>query len=627
MDLTRSPTVQVLGVLGVVISAASALSFDWHIGAGALAVTTLVGAVGFTREHGRALNELVQFKPVGIGQVDAVRCGVDKTAPWILEKSDARDGQHLLQFVSRAEARAVGRRLARAVANEASVVVALIGEAKAGKTRCMFEAVRARIPEAVVFAPKDLQALRVILASRRFRSPRHWSVLWLDDLENYMDLATGRGVDDALLDELLGLPRVVVAITAEADWDLEHLNDAPILGRLIPGHGHDGQVIVSVLGQALADEVGAEGLGAACVAGPSLLKVHTSARFHRQQAVPEGQIVVECLIAAAQLSMGSLAREELLSVYRQTETVHGSEGGFDRGLRWATTALYGEIALVLGDDEGYRVYSYVAGNAVPIGEYREHAERALAATIPVNDLLERAARASEAYNQLERALRFYELALQRIDDEALQAATIGDLGIVQYELGRFEDALATLQRALAIKEHVYGPDHHEVAVTLTNLGIVQYELGRLEDALATLQRALAIKEHVYGPDHHQVASTLGNLGIVQQELGRLEDALATQQRALAIKEHVYGPDHHQVASTLGNLGIVQRELGRAVDAEVSFRRELSICQDHLPEDHPHTRRARLRLAQLVAARGEVLLNIPNDDHLLPTDRDDREIDA
>jgi Tfp pilus assembly protein PilF len=132
---------------------------------------------------------------------------------------------------------------------------------------------------------------------------------------------------------------------------------------------------------------------------------------------------------------------------------------------------------------------------------------------------------------------------------------------------------------------------------------------------------------VYGPDHHQVASTLGNLGIVQQELGRLEDALATQQRALAIKEHVYGPDHHQVASTLGNLGIVQRELGRAVDAEVSFRRELSICQDHLPEDHPHTRRARLRLAQLVAARGEVLLNIPNDDHLLPTDRDDREIDA
>ncbi len=104
MDLTRSPTVQVLRVLGVVISAASAVSLGWQIGVGALAVTTLVGVVGFAREHARALNELVLFKPVSVDQVDAIRCGVDKTAPWMLEKSDARDGQHLLSFVSRAGA-------------------------------------------------------------------------------------------------------------------------------------------------------------------------------------------------------------------------------------------------------------------------------------------------------------------------------------------------------------------------------------------------------------------------------------------------------------------------------------------------------------------------------------------
>jgi len=30
----------------------------------------------------------------------------------------------------------------------------------------------------------------------------------------------------------------------------------------------------------------------------------------------------------------------------------------------------------------------------------------------------------------------------------------------------------------------------------------------LQDALASQQRALAIKEGVYGPDHHQVAATL-----------------------------------------------------------------------------------------------------------------------
>ncbi len=48
------------------------------------------------------------------------------------------------------------------------------------------------------------------------------------------------------------------------------------------------------------------------------------------------------------------------------------------------------------------------------------------------------------------------------------------------------------------------------------------------------QRASAIKEAAYGPDHPEVARTLGNLGTVQRELGDLADARATLQRALAI---------------------------------------------------------------------------------------------
>ncbi|WP_460504235.1 FxSxx-COOH system tetratricopeptide repeat protein, partial [Catellatospora paridis] len=67
------------------------------------------------------------------------------------------------------------------------------------------------------------------------------------------------------------------------------------------------------------------------------------------------------------------------------------------------------------------------------------------------------------------------------------------------------------------------------ANALGTLGSYLYGRAEYASARTTLQRALAIKEAVYGPDHPQVATTLGNLGVVEQQLGELATARATQQ--------------------------------------------------------------------------------------------------
>ncbi|MGH8732270.1 MAG: tetratricopeptide repeat protein, partial [Burkholderiales bacterium] len=512
MDLNRSQTLAVLGVLGALMGAAGFVTVGPWLGAGAVGVVVCVLVVGLWRERDAGLLELLRFEPAKLGELDALMCGVDSTAPWLLELTDARDGEHLLRFVPTAPARKIARQLADAVGAQRSVVVALLGEAKTGKTRCMFETLRAQLPErTVLIAPLGTpEAARAVAGHRRLRSPgrKRWTVLWLDDLEHYVALTGGRpGVDDQLLDELLTRPRLVIAITAGARHKLARLRDTGTLDRLIPGDDPAGQQIIRVLGPRLAERIGVEGLGAACVGGPALLDIHRSEchpNFDNGKPVAEGLIVVECLIAAAELRLGPLTRGQLLDVYRQTLTGHGSEESFDRALRWAQTPLHGEIALALADEHGYRAYSYIVQNAAPIGEYRQRAERALAATIEIDMLVELADEAKDAY-ALKRALRLYGLAISRIDDDAQLAAVLGSQGLVQSALGLFDDALASLQCALAIEERVYGPDHHEVAITLGNLGSVQLVLGRLEDALVSQQRALAIEERVYGPDHHEVA--------------------------------------------------------------------------------------------------------------------------
>jgi tetratricopeptide (TPR) repeat protein len=166
------------------------------------------------------------------------------------------------------------------------------------------------------------------------------------------------------------------------------------------------------------------------------------------------------------------------------------------------------------------------------------------------------------------------------------ARTLTRLGNVQQQLGEFPAARDTQQRALAIKEAAYGPDHPEVAVTLGNLGIVQHMLGESPAARASLEHVLAIYEAVYGSEHPEVAVTLGNLGNIQQELGEFPAARASQERALAIKLAVYGSEHPEVARTLTNLGIVQHMLGESPAARASLERALAIKEAVYGSEHP-----------------------------------------
>jgi Tfp pilus assembly protein PilF len=185
------------------------------------------------------------------------------------------------------------------------------------------------------------------------------------------------------------------------------------------------------------------------------------------------------------------------------------------------------------------------------------------------------------------------------------ARALGGLGNVQRELGELESARVTLQRALAIDEAVFGPEDPHVAGTLTNLGIVQLLLGELEAARLTLKRALTIHEAVHGPEHADVACTLGNLGIVQRQLGRFEEARSSQQRVLAIEEAVHGPEHPEVARTLNNLGLVQVKLGELGPARLTLQRALAINEAVHGPEHPEVARTLNNLGIMQQQRGEL----------------------
>jgi tetratricopeptide (TPR) repeat protein len=183
-------------------------------------------------------------------------------------------------------------------------------------------------------------------------------------------------------------------------------------------------------------------------------------------------------------------------------------------------------------------------------------------------------------------------------DHPTVAIRVNNLGGVLKNLGDLAGAQVAFERALAIDEAAFGPDHPKVAIRVNNLGNVLKDLGDLAGARAAIERALAIDETALGPDHLNVARDVNNLGTVLQDLGDLAGAKAAFERALAIGEAALGPDHPTVAIRVNNLGRVLQDLGDLAGAKAAFERALAIFEKAIGPDHASTATVRENLESL-----------------------------
>jgi len=220
-----------------------------------------------------------------------------------------------------------------------------------------------------------------------------------------------------------------------------------------------------------------------------------------------------------------------------------------------------------------------------------HAEDRRVELGPVGWLLDMAGRYLRIRGEPGEARPLAERALA-IDEQAYGpnhptvATVLDNLAMVLRDLGRPGEARPLFERALAITEQAYGPNHPQVAAVLNNLAMVLRDLGRPGEARPRFERALAITEQAYGPNHPEVATNLNNLAAVLRDLGRPGEARPLAERALAITEQAYGPNHPQVATNLNNLAAVLRDLGRPGEARPLFERALAITEQAYGPNHP-----------------------------------------
>ncbi len=195
------------------------------------------------------------------------------------------------------------------------------------------------------------------------------------------------------------------------------------------------------------------------------------------------------------------------------------------------------------------------------------------------------AKYDEAELLMRRALKIDEVSLG--SDHLMVARDLNNLAVLLGEMYRLDEAEPMYRRALKIYETSFGPDHHEVARNLNNLALVLYRTKRFDEAERIFRRTLAIYETSFGPDHPKVALHLNNLAKLLQAMKRLDEAELMYRRAIKICEGPLGPDQFTLAGTLNNLAWLLKVTDRLDESESLCRRALKIYETSFGPDHPH----------------------------------------
>jgi tetratricopeptide (TPR) repeat protein len=164
-------------------------------------------------------------------------------------------------------------------------------------------------------------------------------------------------------------------------------------------------------------------------------------------------------------------------------------------------------------------------------------------------------------------------AAEMLEDRKRIAGWIHNLGMLDYNMGKYDEALKLYQQSLNISQEL--GDKRGVARSLHQLGMLAQATGEYDEARKLCQQSLKIKQEL--GDKSGVASSLHQLGRLAQATGEYDEARKLYQQSLKILQEL--GDKRDISKLLHNLGILAQDAGQYDEAHKLCQQSLKIKQE------------------------------------------------
>lgn len=249
---------------------------------------------------------------------------------------------------------------------------------------------------------------------------------------------------------------------------------------------------------------------------------------------------------------------------------------------------------------------------ITVREVLDRAAEGISGALPGRPLVEAAVRRTigrsylglglyeQALAQLEAALAIRTRCLDGDAPEVL--ASLSDVATALQNLSRLDEAQTQFERALDLHTQVYGEMHVETLAARNNLGLLLVLRGRYAEAEPHFRAALAGHERVSGPESLETLDALSNLAALLEYQGRLDEAEPLARASLDARRRAFGPRHPGTLVAINNLGTLLAAADRLDEAEPLYKEGLELSRQVLGAEHPETLISMANMAGLLRDR-------------------------
>ena len=243
-----------------------------------------------------------------------------------------------------------------------------------------------------------------------------------------------------------------------------------------------------------------------------------------------------------------------------------------------------DIKPMVGNDRLYEVYLTLTSDNDP--DLLKLTDRIREESSPDNEGWDRLGSLLLRMGQSDTAQEVYEVLLDQTTNESEKGPIYGQLGLVKYSQGKYQEASTFYEKSLAIYQKTLSPNHLTLANSYICIANVHDSMDDYPKALSFHEKALEIQQQSLPPNHPDLAQSYDNIGVVYYNMGDYPKALSSDEKALAIQQQSLPPNHPDLGASYLNTGTVYHSMGDYPKALPSYLKALAIQQQSLPPNHP-----------------------------------------
>ena len=209
--------------------------------------------------------------------------------------------------------------------------------------------------------------------------------------------------------------------------------------------------------------------------------------------------------------------------------------------------------------------------------------------------------------------RFHDL-LARIgtrggDYAALRGDVLILLSMTQYRMGKFAEAIATGESAMAQVGSAQGEKSYDISIVMYSIALMRISQGRFADAAALIDRFTTLDRSLVGPQHPGLVTDVTVIGRLMHYSGRLREAHELLAAAVSMRQRQFSLAHPLTIRTRDFLASVDCDRGDGPASESAFAEIIAqtiaaanFAVTDLADSYIHRAQCLIRLDRLAEAR-------------------------